>query len=258
VKLLLLLAGASLAGAAPATAPEGKVVASIDLAKPFGTRSPWRLIATQGPDAESVIGNQEPGAITLCLTRDAGRTCQPGLGDLLGEGGDDPFVAPHYLVSPVIVHPVPGRALLLLQVASVHSGNGNQRVATRLLAYDAEKDGFVTAYAQRTGRNNNEEVRYVAEGPLKGAVIFAEPTSDAPYGYWVSLSKPDAGLRYRQAFRYRSATRYGDGNPLAVIDAEMPNIQQRLGLWRPGQKLPLPLGRACPRPHLVKSVLWCS
>jgi len=253
---LALLAGALLLGAAPV--PEGKVIASIDLAEPFGARSHWRLIATQGPEAESVIGNQEPGAITLCLTRDAGRTCQPGLGDLLGDAGkDDPFVVPHYLDTPEIVHHAPGRALLLLRVASVHSGNGNQRVATRLLAYDAAKDAFVTAYAQRTGRNNNEEIRYVVQGPLKGAVIFAEPTGDAPFGYWITLSKPDAALHYRQAFRYRSATRYADGNPLAVIDAEMPNIQQRLGLWRPGMKLPLP-ARDCPRPHLVKSALWCS
>ncbi len=28
--------------------------------------------------------------------------------------------------------------------------------------------------------------------------------------------------RYHQIMRYRSATRYGDGNPLAVIDCECP------------------------------------
>ena len=34
-----------------------------------------------------------------------------------------------------------------------------------------------------------------------------------------------------------------DGNPPAVIDSEMPNIEERLGLWRPGQRLPTPRHR---------------
>lgn len=255
---LLLLAGLALFAGAAAAAPEGKVIASIDLAKPFATRSPWRLVATQGPAVEGISGDQEPGAITLCLTKDGGRSCAPGLGDLLVEGtGPDFFSDPHYLKSSAIVHPDAGRSLLLLQAASVYSGNGNQRVATRLLAYDRAKDGFVTAYSRRTGHNNNEEVRYVAQGPLTGAVIFAEPTGDAPFGYWIAIDRPDAALRYRQALRYRSATRYGDGNPLAVIDSEMPNIQRQLGLWRPGMALPLP-ERGCARPHLVRTVLWCG
>jgi len=60
--------------------------------------------------------------------------------------------------------------------------------------------------------------------------------------------------------RFVSATRYGDGNPLAVIDAEMPNIQQRLGLWKPGQPLPTPTARdkPCTRPTLKRSALWCE
>lgn len=257
MRRLLLLAGAVLL-AGGAAASEGKVIASIDLARPFAARSPWRLTATQGPEGEGVAGNQEPGKIVLCLSKDAGRSCDPGLAGLLLSGEPDYFSDPHYLDAPEIVHPAPGRSLLLLRVASVHSGNGNQRVAIRLLAYDPAKDSFVTAYAQRTGRNNNEEVRYVADGTLKGAVIFAEPTSDAPFGYWISVSRPDAALRYRQVLRFRSATLYGDGNPLAAIDSEMPNLQQRLGLWRPGKPLPLPAGRACPKPHLVKTVLWCG
>jgi hypothetical protein len=64
------------------------------------------------------------------------------------------------------------------------------------------------------------------------------------------------GYHYRQVLRYRSATQYGDGNPLAVIDSEMPNILRRLGMWRAGQPLPAP--RGCKRPHLIKDALWCS
>lgn len=257
MRRLLLLAGAALL-AGGAAAPAGKQIASIDLAGPFGTQAPWRFTAVQGADAEDVVGNPEPGAIALCISKDGGRSCGPDLADMLRvQGKDDSFTGAHYLNDARIVHPAAGRSLLLLQVASVHAGNGDQRVATRLLRYDPGKDGFVPAYAQSTGRNNNQEIRYVADGPLRGAVIYASPTDDKPFGYWITVSKPDAALRYSQVLRYRSATHYGDGNPLAVIDSEMPNIHRRLGLWRPGMKLPLP-ARGCARPHLVDTVLWCS
>ncbi len=45
---------------------------------------------------------------------------------------------------------------------------------------------------------------------------------------------------YSRIPRYRSATLYNDGNPLAVVDSEMPNIGERLGLRRPGAPLPAP------------------
>ena len=56
--------------------------------------------------------------------------------------------------------------------------------------------------------------------------------------------------------RYRITTRYGDGNPLALIDSEMPNIQMRLVLIKPGGQLPLPAGK-CPNERLIKRALWC-
>ncbi|MGH9711589.1 MAG: hypothetical protein ACRD37_13690, partial [Candidatus Acidiferrales bacterium] len=62
---------------------------------------------------------------------------------------------------------------------------------------------------------------------------------------------------YKTVLRYRSATHYGDNNPLAVIDSEMPNIEWRLGYWKPGMALPLPSG-ACPKPHLIHMELWCN
>jgi hypothetical protein len=114
----------------------------------------------------------------------------------------------------------------------------------------------VRVYDHLTGSNNDQEVRYISTGPLKGDIISAEPTANAPFGFWVSVNTLPSGYAYKQVLRYRSATRYGDGNPLAVIDSEMPNIELRLGLWRPGSPLPLPAGR-CPNPHLVKTELWC-
>ncbi len=71
----------------------------------------------------------------------------------------------------------------------------------------------------------------------------------------------EAGV-YRPVLRYRSATIYGDGNPLAVIDSEMPGIEQRLGVWRPGRPVPTPKtgrgGKTCLRPALKRGELRCG
>lgn len=96
----------------------------------------------------------------------------------------------------------------------------------------------------------------MADGPLKGAVIAAEPTSNAPYGYWITVHRLTADYNYAQTLRYRSGVRYGDGNALKVIDSEMPEIERRLGLWRPGEPMPTPPG--CAKPHLVQKALWCN
>jgi hypothetical protein len=219
------------------------------------------LIASQGPEIPDPLGDaadKAPSVVRLCLSPDGGRTCRPVLDHLLaGRDKDDLFSQPHFLNDFRIVHPRPDLPLLLVQVASLHSGDGDQRVATVALIYDRAGDAFLPAYEKQTGRNNNQEIRYAEAGPLRGAIISAEPTSDAPFGFWMSVSRIGPDGRYRPSLRYRSATIYGDGNPLAVIDSEMPNLQQRLGLWRPGARLPLPAG-PCPKPRLVKRELWCS
>jgi hypothetical protein len=251
---------AAVAATAGIAAAPPKMIASVDLSKPFATRSPWRLTARQGPKvSDTPSGETEDGAIALCISKDGGRTCQPALDKLLlapGDDAKDDFFQPHYLSKPTLVHPTDGIALMRIEVNSLHAGNGDYRHAMALLSYDRARDIFVPAYRYFVGRNNNQEIRYVAAGPLRGAVISAEPTQNAPFGYWITVSRL-AGNTYRQVLRYRSGTRYGDNNSLAVIDAEMPDIQQRLGLWRPGQPLPLPAS-GCAKPHLVKSVLWCA
>lgn len=256
---LALIAGGAAASAAPSLGD--RQIASIDLSKPFAARSPWRFTATQGPtvDDPTEIQGPIPGAIRLCLSKDGGRSCGAQFdGALHVWEGDDPFDVPHYLNAAQIIYPrgAGGRPLLLVALASQHSDNGDQRVATVVLSYSATADRFTRVYAQATGRNNNQEIRYIANGALQGAIVFAEPTENAPFGFWITVSRPAGDDRYVQALRYRSATRYGDGNPLAVIDSEMPNIQQRLGLWRPGKPPPVPKG--CAKPRLVKTELWCN
>jgi hypothetical protein len=243
-----------------AAASDGRFILSLDLSKPFGTRSAWRLTAYQGPEIQNPIGASEdkvPGRVDLCLSDDNERSCNSTLQRALrSSAGDDLFSEPHFLNEARVVYAKSKRALLLVQVSSLHSGDGDQRVATQVFAYERAKDRFVSIYQHLTERNNNQEVRYIVNGSLKGDIIVVEPTNDAPFGYWITVDELTASITYRRVLHYRSATRYADGNPLAVIDSEMPNIEQRLGMWRPGLPLPIPAG-PCPKPHLVKLELWC-
>ncbi|OAN59228.1 hypothetical protein A7X12_24835 [Sphingomonas sp. TDK1] len=252
---MLMLIATSMPGAAATAQPPQHY--PLDLAKPFGTRSHWTFTSTQAPDIRDPITDDDtvPGPLRLCLSRDQGKSCSPILGRALTvDLRPDLFSEPHYLEVVKIVFPSAGHPLLLLRLASLKSINGDQRTATIALAYDRTADDFVIAYEKRTNRNNNQEIRYVETGPLRGAILSAEPTQDAPFAFWVTVSRLDPANRYTQRLRYRSATRYGDGNMLAVLDSEMPTIQRKLGLWQSGA--PLPPG-PCPRPHLARGALWC-
>jgi hypothetical protein len=240
------------------------VISNLDLSRPFSTGAPWRFIARQGPPVsgeETASGGEEPGRIQLCLQAPPSAPCDPQLLTALraGSGADDFFTQPHYLNEAKIVYPRGSSdpPLLFIQTASLHSGDGNQVVLTQALTYEKSQKRFTRVYQYNTGRNNNEEVRYIDNGKLRGDIISVEPTEDAPYGSWVSVNVLTPQYTYEKLLRYRSATHYGDNNPLAVIDSEMPNIQQRLGFWKPGMPLPLPSG-ACPRPRLLRMELWCN
>ena len=239
------------------------VIASIDLSRAFNTRSPWRFTATQGPPALDPVslatGDTVPGDILVCISKGDTRHCDASLQATLRlPEPNDVFSSPHYLEAAQIVHPrgVSGQALFLIRMASVMSGDGDQLVRTQVLAWRRSSDNFVRVYDFTTGYNNNQEVRYIQSGQLKGNIISVEPTQHAPYGFWVTVNALLPDYTYRQILHYRSATTYGDGNPMAVIDSEMPNIEQHLGLWRPGSPLRLPAG-PCPRPHLARMELWC-
>lgn len=240
------------------------VISNIDLSRPFSTGEPWRFIANQGPPVsgdETASGGEEPGRIQLCLQATPAAPCDPHLmNDLRApSSANDDFTQPHYLNAVKIVYPrgSTGQPLLFVQTASLHSGDGNQLVLTQVLTYENSQKRFVRVYQYTTGRNHNEEVRYIGTGRLRGDIISVDPTDNAPYGYWVTVSVLTPQYTYKTLLRYRSATHYGDNNPLPVIDSEMPNIQQRLGYWKSGTPLPLPSG-PCPRPRLIHMELWCN
>jgi hypothetical protein len=267
---MMAMACAALAGSAPAwSAPVSSAMAvaaptplvQIDLSQPFGAPAGWSFTAVEDdpmPDPIMDPADQVPGVIRLCIGNAGGRTCRPDLDRLLAiSGPDDLFSRPHFLLDARIVHPRADLPMLLVKVASLHSVNGDQRIATAAIAYDRADAAFAVIYRHQTGRNNNQDTRYIATGPLRGAIISAEPTDNAPFAFWIAVNRIAADHRYHQVLRYRSATRYGDGNPLAVIDSEMPNLLHHLGLWHPGSRLPLPATR-CPQPHLIGATLWCT
>jgi len=170
---------------------------------------------------------------------------------------------PHYLLTAKVVYPRGPTAapFLLLVTGSLNSGDGDQVIATQLLAYDPGRDAFRRIFNKSTGHNNNQEIRFIADGPLRGSVITAEPQEHLPYDYWIVVDALTREGTYRQALRYRSATHQNDGNPLAVIDSEMPNIERQLGLWKSGDPLPSPAavdGKPCIKPALRHSELWCE
>lgn len=240
------------------------VISNVDLSRPFSTHEPWHFIATQGPPVagdDTPSGGEEPGRIRLCLQATHSSPCDPKIANTLGDASDasDIFTQPHYLNAVRIVYPRESadQPLLLIQISSLHSGDGDQRVSTQMFTYANAQDRFVRIYQHTTGRNNNQEVRYISSGALKGDIISVDPTQNAPYGYWVTVSALTPQYTYRTALRYRSATHYGDNNPLTVIDSEMPNIEGHLGIWRPGMALPLPSG-PCRKPRLIHMELWCN
>jgi hypothetical protein len=242
---------------------EGAVISNIDLSGPFATRETWRFIATRGPLAVGASGSgaDEPGEIQLCLRTTPSAPCDPQLLNALegASSANDRFMQPHYLNAVKIVYPRGSgdQPLLFVQTSSLHAGNGGQLVSTQMLAYENSQNRFVRIYQYTTGTNHNEEVRYLSSGKLIGDIISVDPTDNAPYGYWVTVSALTPQYTYKTVLRYRSATHYGDKNPLAVIDSEIPNIEQRLGYWKSGMALPLPTG-ACPRPRLIRMELWCN
>ena len=270
ITLLMALAvgvmgGAAIAAQSPAASPTFHPTPQsmqLDLGKTFHTRSPWRLVVTEGVPAKDYGENDAPGALILCLQRGPSGPClsDPVTPPLRATTPDDPIAwEPHYLLTAKVVYPRGPNAapLLLLVTGSLNSGDGDQVVYTQLLGYDSDRDEFLRIYCKSTGHNNNEEIRFIADGPLRGSVISAEPQEHPPYGYWIVVNTLSHAGTYHQVLRYRSATRYNDRNPLAVIDSEMPNIERRLGLWKPGEPLPTP-SAGCIKPTLRHSELWCE
>lgn len=235
------------------------VLSHLDLTLPFKTKSQWTLVIVQDPhQPNDEIGMmQDHGPIAVCFVKGLSPQCQERYGP---ESGFPEFSTTYYLIIDSVVYADKNdsRPLLWLQTCSARSADGNCDVRTILFDYDRSADRFHPIFIHETGNNNNQETRFFRQGPLEGDVVVAYPTEDAPYTYWIEVYSYGQDERYDRILLYRGHTGYGDGNPLPVIDSEMPEILRRLGYWKPGDALPLPPGRECPHPVLRDKEEWCE
>jgi hypothetical protein len=172
------------------------------------------------------------------------------------------FDTPYHLFADSIVYANQNKSspLLFLKVSGAVSGDGDCNIATALYRYDKVTDRFTRVFLNLTGRNNNQATRFVESGPLQGDVIVDKPTENAPYTYWIEVYRAAESGQYNRILRYRGHTAYSDGNPLAVADSEMPEILHRLGLWQPGDPLPVPahMPKGCRDLFMRHGEEWCK
>lgn len=220
---------------------KAEVIRDFALTHPFGTREEWTLVIAKfvGPPPAELSQTENAGPLAVCFVEGMTPHCNRAFGQ--DGAGESWFSIPYHLLSIQLVfagrHP-----LLLMRTAGPHGGNGSHLIETQLFEYDRRSDRFESVFAHGTGSNNNQDTRFIQHGPLRGDIIVAEPTETAPYAYWISVyARNKAGQYSELALRYRSHTRYGDGNPLAVIDAEMPSLLKHFGKWKRGDPLPLPI-----------------
>jgi hypothetical protein len=246
-----------------------KVVTHLDLTQTFQTKSRWNFVAAKQPDEESGVEDgvgSRIGAVSLCFVENDGPDCSEEL--FLAKYREEKvsFVSGepvfHELITSDLVFSGPGRTrpLLRIKICMNRGTNGNCGVSTFLVAYDRKADRFRVVFFNILSRNNNQETRLVEDGPLVGSVVVAYPTEDPPFTYFVEVYRRTSDNEYSRVLKYRGRTGYGDGNPLPVIDSEMPETLRRLGLWKTGDALPVPpsLPRGCTRLVMRKGVEWCE
>ncbi|MGH8317809.1 MAG: LysE family translocator [Steroidobacteraceae bacterium] len=221
---------------------KGDIVDHLDLTRPFDTRSQWTLVAAKfpGPPPTILSESETGGPLALCFVNDLIPRCTykyPHTGSSFSW-----FDVPYHVLSSKIVFAGTARTdpLLLVKTASGHALT-SYGIETQLFTYERQTNHFEPIFSNSTGSNNNQETRFVAQGPLHGDIIVATPTARAPYAYWITVYvRAKQTQHYHLALRYRSATHYGDGNPLPAIDSEMPNILKRFDKWKTGDPLPIP------------------
>ncbi len=231
-----------------------RVTADVDLTHPFETRAQWTFVAAILPGSHSDGADTGPvdgGALAQCFVSHLTPHCA------YATPKDDSgwFSTPIELYSAkVVFRGANGTgALLMIRTGAAHGADGGHGIYTELFTYDGRSNAFESVFSNATGSNNNQETRFIEEGPLRGDVIVVEPAGCC---YRIGVYRLGASGRYISILGYRSHTAYGDGNPLSVSDSEMAEILRRLGLWHAGDALPIP--RAGCTPVLRRGEEWCQ
>lgn len=240
---------------------KAQIIKYLDLTQPFATWTPWALVVAQSagppPDPEWT----DHRTIAVCLVGVHATQCTDSYWQT-PDGGESWFARPYDLRLAQVVHTRDDatQPLLVVATCSVPGIDGNCSIRTTLYRYDRNVDLFRRVFVHDShGSNNNQAARFVEHGPLQGDVIVDYPTDRAPYVYWIEVYAPGKSGQYARILRYRSSTHYADGNPLPVADSEMPAIMERLGLWKPGDALPVPqpLPAGCGQLVLNHGEEWC-
>jgi hypothetical protein len=218
------------------------IISSIDLTKPFHAKGSWQFVVRgNGSDPES---DDFPGPLHFCFVRNGEATCSE--------------TEQNYLVSSDVVYPTPtSDEPLLTVVANINRGGPGGCCTTFIWAYNAKADRFDQIFVRGSGHNNNGEVRVVTNGSLAGDIVISIPPRHAPYRYGIAVYRLEKS-HYSEILNYEGKSRYDDGNPLPVIDAEMPQILSRLHLWTPGDVLPSPARTRCAKLEMRNQVEWCE
>lgn len=208
-------------------APTQKVITTLDLTKPFKTKSKWRLVVTQDPED----GTENSGVLHFCfLQNDKPHCSQPGFNIF----GNVQTIRPHGM-----------RENPLLVANMYDSGGGSARGnGPAVWVYRRERDKFEMIFRHLSNFSANEETRVIAKGPLAGDVVTDDATyRRRPYPYAITAYGLSPSLHYVKILAYEGRRTRVDSNRLAVIDAEMLEIEKRLHVWKPGDALPTPLER---------------
>lgn len=242
----------------------------LSLSESFDTVSPSALVVAQDPHQRQDAMFDKLNPILVCMVAARIPQCAGALNRLptFSSGAtactyEPPCYSRIYRVASakVVFAGVENtRPLLLLKAHSMSAPNGSTSRWTLLYRYERDKDRFRAVFVHAGGGNNNQHARFVASGPLQGDEVVDFPTEHAPYVYWVEVYAPHGNGPYHRILRYRSSTHYADGNPLSVADSEMAGIMRRLGMWKPGDPLPVPqsLPADCGRLVLRHGEEWCQ
>ncbi|WHZ19168.1 MAG: hypothetical protein OJF55_001317 [Rhodanobacteraceae bacterium] len=235
---------------------QATILKYLDLTRPFDTASPWALVVAKDPRLRpsDPMPGDEDNPIAVCFVEALSPHCSEFHERVAVLNGEPSWYAKWYaksyqparmfgLLDARVVHAGRDRTmpLLLLKTSIDRAVDGNTDIRTILYGYDRKANRFDEVFVNDSaGSNNNQDARFIESGPLQGDEVVDFPTEHPPYVYWVEVYAPHGSGAYRRILRYRSVTHYGDGNPLPVADSEMPQIMERLGLWKTGDALPIP------------------
>jgi len=244
------------------------VVSKADLTSALNTATKWNLVITHEPDDSGIDG--VVGSLHFCFVHNGKAACpdvcMPS-GVVLNNSrtchsqNGTAYNAFEGLSSFQTV----GKAKANLIVATVAWTGGASAFwyGPVIWAYHRQSDSFERIFSAVENLSNNGEVRFIPAGPLAGDVVLNQLTYSWPYRYDIVVYGLLSPGRYVKVLDYNGNTTEGDGNSLSVIDAEMPEIERRLGYWKTGDLLPtIPqaaIPSQCKTPiRLQKGLAWCD